>query len=54
MGHIRGHGCRHLLVYYSSGQCHHGATLSGDDFPEARTAAIGLEARTLFGGAPSC
>jgi hypothetical protein len=25
MAHIRGHGCRDLLVYCDSGGCHHGA-----------------------------
>jgi hypothetical protein len=30
MAHIRGHGCRDLLVYCNSGRCHHSATLSGD------------------------
>jgi hypothetical protein len=30
MGHIRGHGCRDLLVYCSSGFCNHSATLNGD------------------------
>jgi hypothetical protein len=34
MGHIRGHGCRDLLVYCDSGRCHHGARLSGDGFPD--------------------
>jgi hypothetical protein len=34
MGHIRGHGCRNLLVYCGSGRCHHSATLSGDCFPD--------------------
>jgi hypothetical protein len=37
MAHIRGHGCRDLLVYCGSGRCHHSATLSGarcpDDMP---------------------
>jgi hypothetical protein len=37
MGHIRGHGCRDLLVYCGSGRCHHSATLSGDDFPDDLT-----------------
>ena len=27
MGHIRGHGCRDLLVYCNSGRCHHSATM---------------------------
>jgi len=30
MGHIRGHGYRDLLVYCSSGRCHHSASISGD------------------------
>jgi hypothetical protein len=34
MRHIRGHGCRDLLVYCDSGRCHHSATLSGDRFPD--------------------
>ena len=29
MGHIRGHGCRDLLVYCNSGRCHHSATECG-------------------------
>jgi len=34
MGHIRGHGCRDLLVYCGSGRCHHSATMNGDGFPD--------------------
>jgi hypothetical protein len=34
MAHIRGHGCRDLLVYCGSGRCHHSATLNGDGFPD--------------------
>jgi len=34
MGHIRGQGCRDLLVYCGSGRCHHSAPLSGDGFPD--------------------
>jgi hypothetical protein len=34
MGHIRGHGCRDLLVYCSSARCHHSATMNGDYFPD--------------------
>jgi hypothetical protein len=30
MGHIRGHGCRELLVCCGSGQWHHRARLNGD------------------------
>jgi hypothetical protein len=34
LGHIRGHGCRDLLVYCVSGRCHHSATLNGDWLPD--------------------
>src|SRR6202022_1095133 len=30
MGHIRGHGCRDLLVYCNSGRSHHSATMNAD------------------------
>ena len=30
MAHIRGHCCRDLLIYCSSGHCHHSATMNGD------------------------
>jgi hypothetical protein len=34
MGHIRGHGCRDLLVYCGSGRCHHSATMNADWLPD--------------------
>jgi hypothetical protein len=34
LGHIRGHGCRDLLVYCGSINCSHGATLNADHMPE--------------------
>jgi hypothetical protein len=34
MGHIRGHGCRALLVYCGSGRCHHSATMNADWLPD--------------------
>jgi len=34
MAHIRGHGCRDLLIYCNSGRCHHSATMSGDWLPD--------------------
>src|SRR6266545_2278280 len=34
LGHIRGHGCRDLLVYCASTWCHHGATLNADWLPD--------------------
>ena len=33
MGHIRGHGCRDLLVYCGSGRCHHSATMNAIGYP---------------------
>jgi hypothetical protein len=35
MGHIRGHGCRDLLIYCGSGRCNHSATGDwlADDVP---------------------
>ncbi len=34
LDHIRGHGCRDLLVYCVSGWCHHSATLNADWLPD--------------------
>jgi hypothetical protein len=34
LGHIRSHGCRDLLVYSSSGGCHHSATMNADWLPD--------------------
>jgi hypothetical protein len=34
MGHIRGHGCRELLVYCASPWCNHSATLDADWLPD--------------------
>jgi hypothetical protein len=34
MEHIRGHGCRELLIYCGSGRCHHGATMNADWLPD--------------------
>jgi hypothetical protein len=34
MGHIRGHGCRELLVYCGSGRCHHSAAINVDWLPD--------------------
>jgi hypothetical protein len=30
LGHIRGYGCRDLLVYCRSGWCHHSAVINAD------------------------
>ena len=34
LGHIRGHGCRDLLVYSASGWCNHSATMNADWLPD--------------------
>ena len=34
LGHIRGHGCRDLLVYCESTWCNHSATLNADSLPD--------------------
>jgi hypothetical protein len=34
LGHIRGHGCRNLLVYCTAMNCSHGATMSADRWPD--------------------
>jgi hypothetical protein len=34
MGHIRGHGCRDLLVYCVSPWCNHSASPNGDSLPD--------------------
>jgi hypothetical protein len=34
LGHIRGHGCHNLLVYCTSGWCHHSAAMNADWLPD--------------------
>jgi hypothetical protein len=34
LGHIRGHGCRELLVYCNSGRRHHSAGMNADWLPD--------------------
>ena len=34
LGHIRGHGCRNLLVYCGNMNCNHGATMNADYMPD--------------------
>jgi hypothetical protein len=50
MDHIRGHGCRDLLIYCGSGRCHHSATMNGDC---ARYAAAWSAADAAI-SAPTC
>ena len=42
MGDVRAQGCRDLLVYCTSGWCHHSAKLSGDFLPD-ETALLDLD-----------
>jgi len=48
-GHIRGHGCRDLLVYCGSGRCHHSAS---SKYPPAEPGALVLE--PLEAACPCC
>jgi hypothetical protein len=34
LGDMRAHGCRRLLIYCSTGLCHHGATVDADRWPD--------------------
>jgi hypothetical protein len=34
LGHIRGHGCRDLLVYCVSINCNHGSSMNADHLPD--------------------
>jgi hypothetical protein len=34
LGHIRGHGCRNLLVYCGNMNCNHGATMNANYMPD--------------------
>jgi hypothetical protein len=45
-GHIRSHGCRDLLIYCSSIDCSHSATMNADHLPD-ETAIRPLGARMV-------
>ena len=34
LGHIRGHGCRNLLIYCKSIWCNHSTTMNADHLPD--------------------
>jgi hypothetical protein len=34
LGHMRAHGVRRLLIYCSTGLCHHSATIEADRWPD--------------------
>jgi hypothetical protein len=34
LGHIRGHGCRNILVYCTSGWCNHSVVMNADGLPD--------------------
>jgi hypothetical protein len=40
LGHIRGHGCRDLLVYCDSAQCNHSAVMNVDWLPDETPGAV--------------
>ena len=44
MAHIRGHGCRHLLVYCASMECNHRARIDADWLPDD-TVLLDLDGR---------
>jgi hypothetical protein len=46
MGHIRGHGCRDLLVYCGSPWCNHSAQLNADWLPDD-TVLLDLDRRMV-------
>jgi hypothetical protein len=46
LGHIRSHGCRNLLIYCSSIDCSHSATMNADHLPD-ETAIRPLGARMV-------
>ena len=47
LGHIRGHGCRDLLVYCGSGWCHHSTTMNADWLPDENFGAVVVSANGL-------
>ena len=52
MGHIRGHGCRDLLVYCGSPWCNHSAKLTLDWLPDD-TALLDLDFEDGLYGVPA-
>jgi hypothetical protein len=46
LGHIRSHGVRRLLIYCSTGLCHHSAVVDSDRWPD-ETALLDLDRRAV-------
>ena len=46
LGHIRSHGVRRLLIYCSTGLCHHGAVVEADRWPDD-TVLLDLDRRAV-------
>jgi len=46
LGRIRGHGVRRLLIYCSTGLCHHSAVIDADRWPDD-TALLDLDRRAV-------
>jgi hypothetical protein len=46
LGHIRWHGVRRLLIYCSTGHCHHSAVVDADRWPDD-TVLLDLDQRAV-------
>jgi hypothetical protein len=46
LGHIRSHGVRRLLIYCSTGLCHHSAIVDADRWPD-ETVLLDLDRRAV-------
>jgi hypothetical protein len=46
LGHIRSHGVRRLLIYCSTGLCHHSAVINADRWPD-ETVLLDLDRRAV-------
>jgi hypothetical protein len=46
LGHIRSHGVRRLLIYCSTGLCHHSAVIDADRWPDA-TVLLDLDRKAV-------
>ena len=46
LGHIRSHGVRRLLIYCSTGLCHHSAVVDADRWPDD-TVLLDLDQRAV-------
>jgi hypothetical protein len=51
LGHIRSHGVRRLLIYCSTGLCHHSAVIDADRWPDEPCSWTWTEERSAPGAA---